>query len=102
MEVVAIRLLLVLLHFRHEAIVLKASEQLELRKHFDRMVEEVRCNLEIVERSEATGYVILDRSVQEVVRIIHARHRPKSIPASGARSTRGGLGSSSPSSCQRG
>jgi hypothetical protein len=57
------------------------------------MVKEVRCNLEIVERSEATGYVILDRSVQQVVRIIHARHRSKSIPASGTKSTRGGLGS---------
>lgn len=76
MKVVTIRLLLVLLRFRREAIVWNASEQLELRKHFDCMVEEVRCNLKVVERSEATDYVVLDRSVQEVVRIINARHRP--------------------------
>jgi hypothetical protein len=72
-------------------IVSKASEQLELRKHFDRTVKKVGRNLEIVERSEATGYVILNRSVKQVVWIIYARHRPKSIPASGAGAPRGSL-----------
>jgi hypothetical protein len=96
MKVVTIRLLLVLLRFRREAIVWNASEQLELRKHFDCMVEEVRCNLKVVERSEATDYVVLDRSVQEVVRIINARHRPSLVGYPAPGTLIGGLASTIP------
>jgi hypothetical protein len=37
------------------------------------MVEEVGCNLKVVERSEATAYVVLERSVKVVERIVCAR-----------------------------
>jgi hypothetical protein len=79
LEVVTIRLLLEFLHLLCEAIGWNESEQLKLRKHFDRMVEEVPCNLKVVERSEATGEVLLERPVQKVVSIIEARHGTESM-----------------------
>ena len=55
------------------------------------MVEEVGCNLKVVERSEATAYVVLERSVKVVERIVYARHtaeskgvRPAGVSATGS------------------
>ena len=81
MKIVTIGFLLEFFHLLRETIGWNASEQPELRKHLDCMVEEIRCNLKVVERSEATGYVVLERSVQVVVRIVDARHGAESMPA---------------------
>jgi hypothetical protein len=76
MKIVTIGFPLEFFHLLREAIGWNASEQPELRKHLDCMVEEIRCNLKVIERSEATGYVVLERSVQVVVQIVDARHGP--------------------------
>jgi hypothetical protein len=81
MKIVTIEFLLEFFHLLRETIGWNASEQPELRKHLDCMVEEIRCNLKVIERSEATGYVVLERSVQVVVRIVDARHGAESMPA---------------------
>jgi hypothetical protein len=78
-EVMTIRLPLKFRHFVREAIVRDAPEQLKLSKHFNRVVEEIRCNLQVVERCEATGKVVFERSIQEVVRILNTWHRTKSM-----------------------
>ena len=59
----AIRLPLEFPHLLREAVLWNAPEELKLSKHLDRMVEEVGCNLKVIERSEATAYVVLERSV---------------------------------------
>jgi hypothetical protein len=53
MKIVTIGLPLELFHLLREAIGWNASEQPELGKHLYRMVEEVRCNLKVIEHSEA-------------------------------------------------
>ena len=66
-------------HLLREAILWNVPEQLKLSKHLDRMVEEVGCNLKVVERSEATAYVVLERSVKIVERIVYAHHTAESM-----------------------
>jgi len=66
-------------HLLRKAIVWNASEQLKLGKQFDRVVEEVRGDLKVVECREAAGRVVLERSVQVVVRILIARHAVESM-----------------------
>lgn len=63
------------------------------------MVEEVGCNLKVVERSEATAYVVLERSVKVVERIIYARHTAESMRV--MRHQQAGLSSSLPQGCRQ-
>ncbi len=89
MKIVTVRLPLESLRLLRDAIGWNASKQPELRKHLDRVVEEIRCNLKIIERSEASGYVVLERSVQVMVRIVDAGHDPSLCRSSGDRAPGG-------------
>jgi hypothetical protein len=49
-------------------------EESELDQQLDRVVDQIGCDVQLIERSKSTGQVVPEREVEKVVGIFGARH----------------------------